>query len=78
MITLKPANFSEVRCDYFDEASNWWCVDAWRTDDNNEEGVVVAHINPDTFEVDYVLPWYKEDSLIHETIKEKLKEIINN
>lgn len=45
--------FSEVRIDYYDDIQNVWCVDAWKTSDDNEEGEVIAKINADTFAIEY-------------------------
>lgn len=66
--------FDEVRCNYFDDAMNCWCVDAWFP--NNDEGTVVAFINPDTYEVTYNDEQYKRDTLVLEVIVDKLKEIL--
>lgn len=74
---LKLANqFSEVRCDFFDDASGYWLVDAWRSDDDDEGGVVVAKINPETLEVAYNNPEYAKDSLVMDVVKNKLREIL--
>ena len=67
--------FGEVRCDYFDEQDGVWCVDAWKTADGDEEGEVIAKINPDTLEVTYNKPEFAKDELAHETIRWRLHEI---
>ena len=72
----KKTLFSEVRCNYYDEESEWWCVDAWVSDSDDDEGVVVAHINPETLEVSYTNDAYKYDELVRETIADKLREIL--
>ena len=69
---------SEVRCDYFDDLTNEWCVDVWSTDDPDEGGLVAARINVDTFEVKYTFEQFKHNQIILEVVKEKLKEILNN
>lgn len=69
--------FSEVRCDYFDDYDGVWCVDAWKTGDGDEEGTVVAKINPDTLEVSYTSPNYAKDMLVFETVRMKLRDILN-
>ena len=66
-------NFNEVRCTFEDEGV--WYVDAWETDDDNESGVVVATINENTFEVNYLLEEYKTPIVI-EAVKEKLRELL--
>ena len=40
--------YSEVKCTY--HADGFWAVDAWKTNDQEEEGVVVAVINDVTGE----------------------------
>ena len=69
--------FSEVRCDYFDREDGVWCVDAWKTEYGGEEGTVVARINPDTLEVSYTSPDYAKDKLVFESVREKLRDILN-
>lgn len=68
--------FAEVRCNYFNEDFNCWTVDAWKTDDGDEEGEVVAYIYPNTKEVKIVAKCL-EDEYVLEVIKEKLKEILS-
>jgi predicted RNA-binding Zn-ribbon protein involved in translation (DUF1610 family) len=68
--------YGEVRCDFFDEASGYWLVDAWKSDDDDEGGVVVAKINPETLEVTYNNPDYAKDMLVKEVVKDKLREIL--
>ena len=67
--------FGEVHCDYFDEYSGVWCVDAWKTADGDEEGEVVAKINPNTLEVTYNKPEFAKDEQVHEVIRWRLHEI---
>lgn len=35
--------YSEVKCTH--HADGFWCVDAWKTDNQEEEGMVIAVIN---------------------------------
>lgn len=37
----------EIRSDYFDEEERCICIDAWETDDDNEEGRTIAKIYED-------------------------------
>ena len=46
--------WSEIRIDHFDELNQLYYVDAWLTDDDNEEGEVIARIYPATGYVEYV------------------------
>lgn len=68
--------FTEVRCTFEDEGI--WYVDAWQTDDADEEGIVVAKINEKTYEVTYTFDEFKENGMILEVVREKLLEILNN
>ena len=68
--------YSEVRCDFFDDASGYWLVDAWKTDDDAEGGVVVAKINPETFETTYTIPLAEKDDLVREVVKDKLRKLL--
>lgn len=36
--------YKEVRHDYFDTGSECWVIDAWRTDDDDEEGVAPIEV----------------------------------
>jgi len=37
--------YAEVRCDYYNEQNGWWCIDAWRSADDNEDGEVVGWVD---------------------------------
>lgn len=37
--------YGEVRCDYLNEEDNWWCIDAWKTAGDNDEGEVVGWVD---------------------------------
>lgn len=63
--------FSEIRTDHYDETEGFWSVDAWRTMDDNEEGVVVAKVYEDRIE--YTEPLYEECMDVLRAIKELQK-----
>lgn len=67
--------WSDIRCDYLDEENYFWTVDAWITDDDNEEGKVIAHIDDLTGRVVYNDPLARIDEYAQEIIKNKVKEI---
>ena len=69
--------FMEVSCDYFDEASGCWLVDAYKTIHGDEESEVVAKINPTTLEVEYIKKDYAKDVLVFEAVRMKLRDILN-
>ena len=68
--------FGEIRCNYFDEDSKTWFVDAWKTANDDEVGIVVATIREDTYEVSYRRREYARDEGVLEAVREKLREII--
>lgn len=67
------SKWSEIRIDFFDTEENKWSVDAWETDDDDEEGSVIAKIDLDTGTVEYLDVDAKTDEYVQEEIKEMLK-----
>lgn len=41
----EQSRFAEVEVNHYDDIERVFCVDAWETDDDNEEGKVIARIN---------------------------------
>ena len=70
-------DYAEVRCDFFDEADNFWRVDAWKTDDDNEEGKVVAYVHGDTGDSVICEPLAHLSQKVKEILSEKKKEILD-
>ena len=66
--------YSEVKCDYNND-EGYWCVDAWRTGDDNEEGKVIAAIHETAGDVFYCEPEARISPMAQEVIKEKVDEI---
>ena len=60
------SKYAEIRCDFYDNEEEKWFVDAWFTDDDNEEGTVIAKVNYKTKEVEYLDNDAKTDSLAQE------------
>ena len=60
--------YSEVRIHHYDDIEQHWCVDAWKTDNVNEEGRVVATIDED-FNVTWFDDIAKDDELVNEEIR---------
>lgn len=52
--------FSEVRCDYFEDDTNLYYIDAWVSDDDDAEGMSVA-----TVDEDGVVEWRKGNSIMY-------------
>lgn len=67
--------WTEVKCDYMDDSDMFWCVDAWQTNNENEEGRVIAHIDDLTARVTYDDPDARIDPLAKEIIAQKIEEI---
>ena len=72
---MKKSKFTEVRCDHLND-ENFWEVDAWETDNDNEEGKTVAYIDNLTKRVIYVDNDARFDPLVAETINLKKEEIV--
>lgn len=68
------SKWSEIRIDFFDEEEKKWSVDAWETDDDNEEGSVIAKIDLYTGTVEYLDVDAKTDEYAQEEIGEFLKD----
>ncbi len=62
----------EVRCTDMDEETHFWNVDAWQTDDDNEEGKVIAMIDDLTGRVIYLDPDARTDKMVQEVISDFL------
>lgn len=67
--------FAEIRYDFYDENEKCITIDTWKTDDDNEEGIVVAKVYKDKVEFVQSESEYHIDVL--EAI-EKAKEEIQN
>ena len=66
--------FKEIRSDYYNEEENATYIDAWKTTNIEEEGIVVAKVFNDG-KVKYAKESYKNNKLINEEIQEVLKSI---
>lgn len=60
--------FIEIRNDFYDEDNNCYCIDAWKTNNQSEEGKVVARVYKD--KVEFTHPNYK----LHEELKDIIEE----
>ena len=66
-------SYAEVKCDY-NNGEGFWCVDAWRTGNDDEEGRVIAVVH-DSGDVFYIEPEGRFSPLAQEVINAKVKEI---
>ena len=71
MMNMKT-KYCEVRNDYYDESAHFTTIDAWKSDDDNEEGKVVAVVHD---RGDY---WYTDPEAINDPMVEQaIKEVQN-
>lgn len=68
------SKWAEIRCDFYDDEEEKWFVDAWLTDDDNEEGTVIAKINLTTKTVEYLNDDARYDEYAQEIINEMLED----
>lgn len=66
--------WTEIRCDFYDNEEEKWFVDAWLTNDDNEEGTVIAKIDLATKTVEYLDADARYDEYTQEVIKEMLED----
>ena len=69
------SKYAEIRNDFVCEDSRHIYIDAWLTDDDNEEGIVLARINMDTKRIEYFDEDAKTDRYAQEIINETLSQI---
>lgn len=69
------SKWAEIRNNHSDD--KYVYIDAWETDDDNEEGKVVALINIKTKEVGYAVNSARWDDYAQEIINETLSDIDN-
>ena len=68
------SKYTEIRCDFYNEEEEKYYVDAWKTDDDNEEGTVIAKIDLANKTVEYL----DEDARTDEYAQEIIKEILED
>lgn len=71
------SKYGEIRNDFYDNEEQKVYIDVWFTEDDNEEGVVIAKVNYKTKEVEYLDNDAKTDSYAQEIINETLSDIDN-
>lgn len=71
------SKWSEIRNDFVCEDLRKIYIDAWITDDDNEEGIAIARICMDTKRIEYFDDDAKLDAHAQEIINETLSEIDN-
>ena len=66
------SHWSEIRCNYMDEETMFWTVDAWKTTDDAESGEVIARIDDLTGRVIYNEPLARVDKYAQEVIQDRI------
>ena len=69
----KESIYSEVVINFYDDIKNEWTIDTWKTDDDNEEGMVVARIN-----LKGEINWEVEDAKNDPMVKEEIERFMDN
>jgi hypothetical protein len=72
---IAMSKYGEIRNDFYDEEEKKVYIDAWFTEDDNEEGVVIAKVNYRTKAIEYIDNDARTDEYAQEIINETLKEI---
>lgn len=69
------SKWKEIKNSFIDEDENVVCIDAWKTNDENEEGKVIAKVDITTKEVTYLDESAKTDRYAQEVIKDAIARI---
>lgn len=67
--------YGEIRNDYANEDDRYISIDAWLTDDDSEEGTVIARVNMDTYVVEYIDPNASYDPYAQKIIQETITDL---
>lgn len=70
------SKWAEIRNDFVCEDSHKVYIDAWITDDDNEEGVVIARIDMNTKNIEYFDDDARSDDYAQQIIKEVIAELV--
>lgn len=68
-------HYAELRNNYTDEDENEVYIDAWKTDNDSEEGTVIAKVNTKTYNVTYLDAAAITDPEAQELIQDTIKEL---
>ena len=71
------SKWAEIRNDFVCEDSHKIYIDAWLTEDDSEEGIVIARIDMNTKNIEYFDDDAKTDDYAQEVVNETLSEIDN-
>lgn len=69
------SKWAEIRNDFVCEDSRKIYIDAWFTEDDNEEGTIIARIDMDTKNIEYFDDDARTDGYAQEVIKETMGDL---
>lgn len=73
---MTKRTYGEIRADYYDEKEKKYYIDAWETDNDNEEGKVIAKID-NKGSIEYLDKRAETDPYVQEVVAEVLEELQN-
>lgn len=68
------SKWKEIRCNYFNKEEGVYCVDAWKTNNYNEEGKTIAKIDLATKTLKYI----DEDAKTDDDAQAVINEFLEN
>lgn len=69
------SKYGEIRTNYTDEDENITYVDAWKSANDNEDGIVIAKIHRNTKKVEYLDTEARYDPYAQDEIKAVLTDL---
>lgn len=72
------SKWKEIKCDFFNEKEGKYMVDAWKTDNDSEEGTVIAKLDLADSTVEYIDEDAKTDVYAQAVIKKMLENGYND
>lgn len=67
------SKWKDIRCDFFDENEEKYMMEAWKTNSDNEKGIVIAKLDLADGTVEYIDEAAKTDEYAQTVIKEMLE-----
>lgn len=67
--------YGEVKCDYLNEEDGWWCIDAWKSADDDEEGEVVGFVDAQSGNIYYKHEKAMSSRMVTEVAEAKQAEV---
>ena len=74
--TIPKSHWKEITNDYHDSDDGYFKIDAWKTDDEQEEGSVIAAVDDDTAKVYYIDQLARYDDFAQKMIQERRDAVL--